>query len=53
MTQFKPLKANKPGQDTRGDNKPDQKAKVVAVEYKKSILARSGRKGTQNSAVKD
>lgn len=38
---FKKITANKPGQDTRGDNKPDQKAKVASMPYKQAIMGRS------------
>ena len=38
---FKKLEAKKPGQDTRGDKKPDQTAKVAAIPYKQAIMGRS------------
>lgn len=38
---FKKLTTNVPGQDTRQDHKPDQKAKVQAIPYKNAIMGRS------------
>lgn len=38
---FKKMIANKPGQDTRGDKAPDQKAHVEPISYKKAVMGRS------------